>query len=74
MQSPNPELFDQAIFILKDTAVAKGVTEEQLLKEARQLVKGGRYESVKARKRAELFWAGAGAAATGLVWLLCALI
>ena len=74
MHSPDPELFEQAIFILKDTAVAKGVTEEALLKEARKLVRGGKYEHSPARKRLEFAWAGLGAAITGLVWLLFALI
>ena len=74
MQSPDPELFDQAIFILKDSAVSKGVTDEDLLKEARKLVKGGRFEQSKGCPGTEFVWAGAGAAATGLVWLLFALI
>ena len=32
--SPDPELFEQAIFILRDDAVAKGVSDEMLLKQA----------------------------------------
>ena len=74
MQSPDPELFDQAIFILKDSAVNKGITEETLMKEARKLVKGGRYESRKKKPAAELVWASLGAAFTGFIWLLFALI
>ena len=38
VQSPGEELFDQAIFILKDEAVRKGVTDDQLLKQARQAI------------------------------------
>ena len=57
MQSPDPELFEQAIFILKDAAVSKGVTEETLMREARQLVKGGKYERRKYRQGAEFLWA-----------------
>ena len=34
VQSPEPKLFDQAIFILNENAVGEGVTEEILLKEA----------------------------------------
>lgn len=34
VHSPDRELFDQAIFILRDNAVNKGITEEALLKEA----------------------------------------
>ena len=35
VHSPDPKLFEQAIFILKDEAVENGITEEALLKEAR---------------------------------------
>ena len=41
VHSPDPKMFEQAIFILKDEAVAQGVTEELLLKEARQVLKNG---------------------------------
>ena len=74
MQSPDPELFDQAIFILNDAAVNSGVTEEALLKEAKKLVKGSRCERTKYRKGTELIWAVLGAAVTGFAWLLFALI
>ena len=29
--SPDPKLFDQAIFILKDSAVREGLTDEMLM-------------------------------------------
>ena len=38
VHSPDPKLFEQAIFILKDEAVGQGVTEEALLKEAQQVI------------------------------------
>ena len=38
VHSPDPKLFDQAIFILKDDAVGQGITEEALLKEAQQVI------------------------------------
>lgn len=74
MQSPDPELFEQAIFILKDSAVRKGITEDALMKEARRLAKGGRYEANKKRRVPEPIWALGGAAIIGVVWLLFALI
>jgi hypothetical protein len=71
VQSPDPKLFDQAIFILRDEAVAQGVTEDALLKEAQQAV------GIPARlgmKDPALFyssvWAFAGAAVMGLLWLI----
>ena len=38
VQSPDPQLFEQAIFILTEEAVVQGVTDEQLLKEAKKLM------------------------------------
>lgn len=71
VHSPDPNLFDQAIFILKDEAVGKaGITEELLLKEANRIINT---PTVKGRKRYLLFgpiWAAIGAAVTGLVWLI----
>ena len=74
VQSPNPKLFDQAIFILRDD-VGEGVTDEALLKEAQQAIRG----NVKIGKKKQLYlygaaWATAGAMVTGLAWLLTVLI
>ena len=70
VNSPDPQLFEQAIFILNENVVGReGVTEELLLKEARNLIGTGRD-----RRRDFLIsatvWASAGAFATGLIWLL----
>lgn len=68
VNSPDKELFDQAIFILKDEAVGQGITEELLLKEARKTI------NASGRKRQLRYygpvWACGGACITGLVWLL----
>ena len=70
VDSPDPKLFDQAIFILSEDAVGRGeVTEELLLKEAKSLI------GPQTGKRNDFLifatvWASAGAFATGLVWLL----
>ena len=70
VQSPEPELFEQAIFILKERAVSRGVSEEALLKEAKRLIAG----SPGKQKRRSAFcgpiWAAGGALLTGAVWLL----
>ena len=44
VQSPGPELFEQAIFILKEKAVGEGVTDELLMKQAQQVIRGGKPE------------------------------
>lgn len=70
VQAPDPKLFDQAIFILKDDAVGQaGVTDEDLLREAKQLLR-----NPTGRKKRPLYgfgpaWACGGAAVTALVWL-----
>lgn len=75
VQSPDPKLFEQAIFVLRDEAVAQGVTDELLLKEAQQAIRG----TVGAGKKRRLalygpVWACGGAVLTGAVWLLSALL
>ena len=65
-------LFEQAIFILKDKAVANnGVTDEQLLKEAKQLMTAAPKRKLFSYG---LFWACSGAALTGIAWLLTVLL
>ncbi len=70
VHSPDPKLFEQAIFILKEDAARNGVTEEALLKEAEQAI---RVRERIPKKRTlyyyGTFWAAVGAMATGLVWL-----
>ena len=72
VHSPDPKLFDQAIFILKDEAVSQGITEELLLKEARKTI------GVSGKKRYLRYygpvWACGGAIVTGLAWLLTVLL
>ena len=72
VHSPDPKLFDQAIFILKDEAVKEGITEEALLKEAQQVIRGP-------QKKRKLYlygpvWACGGALMTGILWLLTILL
>ena len=66
VQSPEPKLFEQAIFILKEDAVGEGITDEMLLKEAKKAVNQHKIPG----KFSGAMWACAGAGVTGLVWLL----
>ena len=75
VQSPDPKLFEQAIFILKDEAVGQGITDEMLLKEAKRAL---RMPTMDSRHR-KMYgygpaWACGGAMLTAFVWLLSALI
>ena len=75
VHSPDPKLFDQAIFILNDNAVESGgVSEERLLMEANRLVNS----ASSGKKRQSRFYGPAcsiiGAAATALIWLITTLL
>lgn len=74
VHAPEPKLFEQAIFILKDDALRKeGVTDDLLLQEAQKLIRS----SGDGKKRKLLLygpvWACFGAVITGLIWLITTL-
>ena len=72
VHSPDPKLFEQAIFILKDGQ--KGVTDEALLKEAKRLIGT---PNVNKNRSVLLFgpaWACAGALLTSAAWLIMLLL
>ncbi|MGM9590412.1 MAG: translation initiation factor 2 [Faecousia sp.] len=74
VQAPEPKLFEQAIFILKDN-MGEGITDEALLKEAQQVI--GLPDKASRKRRIWLygmFWAAAGAMATGAAWIVTLLI
>lgn len=64
VHAPDTQLFEQAIFILKDNA--QGVTDDMLLKEARKIINTPR----KPKAVYGPLWACGGAVLTGLVWLV----
>ena len=66
VHSPEPKLFEQAIFILREDAVGEGITDEMLLKEAKRAVN----QQKKPGRLPGALWACAGAGMTALVWLL----
>lgn len=74
VHSPDPKLFEQAIFILKDDVVGEGITDEALMKEAQAAIHG--FDAPGKRRHFYLYgavWATGGALLTGLVWLLTVL-
>ena len=71
VQGAEPKLFEQAIFILKDGAVREGITDELLMKEAEEAIRG--YDRPARKRHFYLYgavWASGGALLTGLAWLL----
>jgi len=69
VSNPEQQLFEQAIFILKEGAVRDGVTEAQLLQEAKRAA-GEAYPKRKKKRLQGPVWAAGGALATGVIWLL----
>lgn len=73
VHSPGEEIFDQAIFILKDKAVNQGITEEKLLREAKAALHGSDGEKGGSWLFGPL-WACGGAAVTAVLWLISSLL
>lgn len=75
VNSQDKKLFEQAIFILSDEAVrGNGVTDDMLLKEAKQLLVRS---AVKPKGKRLLYSVGlwsAGALATGALWLILSIL
>lgn len=72
VHAPNEALFEQAIFILREEAVTKGVTDEMLMKQAQEAIRMGTGKR-RIRPFYEAVWACGGAVLTGLLWLICSL-
>lgn len=69
LNSQDRTLFDQAIFILSDSALKdNGVTDDALLKEAKRLINSSDRRS--SNHYTKLIYTLLGAIATGVIWLL----
>ena len=66
VHSPDPKLFEQAIFILKEDAVGEGITDEILLKEAKKAI----HQKEMPKVMSGPVWACMGAGVTARVWVL----
>lgn len=71
VHAPGEELFEQAIFILRDKAVGQGITDERLMQEAKQALRGDGQGPARASGP---MWACGGAAVTALIWLISSLL
>jgi hypothetical protein len=79
IKSPDPRIFDEAIFIVKEDALHHGVTNEQILTEAQETAE--KYiMSQRVNKKSFLSrlsppaFAAIGAGATALIWLISNLL
>lgn len=69
VSNPEQQLFEQAIFILKDGVLKEGITDEQLLREAKKAAGEGNAGRKYGKLRGPV-WACGGALVTGVFWLL----
>lgn len=69
VRPPEPKLFEQAIFILRDDAQGE-ITDEMLLQEAKLAVAS----PLRRMLGSGPFWALGGAGCTALIWLLTSLL
>ena len=75
VHAPEPKLFEQAIFILKEDAAQAGVTDEALLKEAEQAIRMcERLPKKRKLFRYGAFWAAVVASVTGIFLRIAALL
>jgi hypothetical protein len=75
VKSPDPRLFEEAIFIVKEEALAReGVSADRVLREARQAADGYLRQGKAWNRRLErlpgLAWGALGAAGASLCWAL----
>ena len=73
VHAPEPKLFEQAIFILKED-VGEGVTDEVLLKEAQKAIQSKHPGRKRHFYLYGAVWAAAGAVLTGIAWMITWLI
>ena len=81
VKNPDPRIFDEAIFVIKEEYMKRGGSMEQMLEEARQAAgeylrknTASRKFSLVPGKRRTTFFAAAGAAMAGLAWAVMRLV
>lgn len=76
VKSPDPKIFDEAIFLVREDAKSGGVTTEEIMREARDAAENYIRENEGAKLPFRLppyVYALLGAGGTGLAWLLTAI-
>lgn len=77
VRAPEQKMFEEAIFILRDDALQKGVTAEDVVAQACSIASHYLKENHDGRLRHiahGLICGGAGAALCGIIWLLTAVL
>lgn len=76
VKSPDPKLFEQAIFILREDALGQGLSDKAILRQAQQAADGylAKKRNKGGKKISGAVYALGGAFVTGLVWALTLLL
>ena len=77
VKSPDQKLFDQAIFLVRPDVQPEGVSDAELLRQAREAAGANAAEerlSGRRRWRSTVFGALAGGALVGLAWIVTILL
>lgn len=79
VESPDPRIFEQAIFIVRNDALSSsGVTSQEIVDEARRVAKsytqGAGRISHRWRTLSPALYTAMGAGGIGLIWLLVSLV
>ena len=77
IKSPDPKIFDQAIFIMKDDIRNKGVTQNEILREAQTIASEylqANKQTGRFKKYSPLFFMILGALCSFLICLICFLL
>jgi hypothetical protein len=77
IKSPDPRLFEEAIFIVKEGAFCSGVTNKSILNEAQAVADRYIRQNLKKKRKFCLppaAFIGIGIAITALAWLITSLI
>ena len=77
VESPDPHIFDQALFILSNDAAGGGVSSQQVVEQAVRIAKSyARTHGAPPRRRRLTTWMAAllGGGVIGLLWLVLALV
>lgn len=68
VKSPDPDLFDQAIFLIKEKALASGgISDQELLLQARQVCQQANNHHCTLFRN--LLWGSIGAVGASIAWL-----
>ncbi|MEG2000333.1 MAG: translation initiation factor 2 [Evtepia sp.] len=74
VNAPDPKLFEQAIFLLRDDALVNENAPEQVLREAQQVADAFRIQNAPHRKKrtalSAFFFSTMGALLASFVWIL----